>query len=62
MSSIKLMEETDVSVHIYSFFEVRAVRYDKKPDKDRQKCYMRDIVKELNVLQSSTEANRPAAQ
>ena len=30
LSSIKLMEETDVSVQIYSFLEVMAVCYDKK--------------------------------
>ena len=30
MSSIKLIEETDVSVQIYSFLEVTPVCYDKK--------------------------------
>ena len=32
------MDETDVSVQIYSFLEVTAVRYDEKPDKDGQRC------------------------
>ena len=32
--SIKLMEETDVSVEMYSFLEVMAVRCDEKPEKD----------------------------
>ena len=34
LSSIKLIEETDVSVQIYRFLEVRVVRYDEKPEKD----------------------------
>ena len=33
LSSIKLMEETDVCVQTYSFLEVTAVRYDEKPEK-----------------------------
>ena len=32
------MEETDVSVQIYSFLEVTAVRYDERPDIDGQRC------------------------
>ena len=32
------MEETDVSVQIYSFVEVTAVRYDERPDIDGQRC------------------------
>ena len=48
-SSIKLMEETDVSVykHQYSFLEATAVRYDEK---DGQRCDIRDIVTRRNVL------------
>ena len=34
LSSIKLMEETDVSVQIYSFLDVTVVRYDEKAAKD----------------------------
>ena len=37
------MKETDVSVQIYSFLEVTAVRYDEKPDKNGQRCDIRDI-------------------
>ena len=44
------MEDTDVSVQIYSFFEVTAVRSDKKPNKDRQRCDMCEIVTRMNVL------------
>ena len=36
LSSIKLMEETGVSVQTYSFLEVTAVRYDENPEKDGQ--------------------------
>ena len=36
------MEETDVSVQIYSFLEVRAVHYDEKLNKDRQRCDIHD--------------------
>ena len=50
LSSIKLMEENDVSVQIYSFLEVTAVPYDEKPDKDEQRCDIRDIVTRRNVL------------
>ena len=39
LSSIKLMEETDVAVQIYSFLKVTAVRYNEKPDKDGQTCH-----------------------
>ena len=35
LSSIKLMEETDGSVQTYCFLEVKAVRYDEKPEKDK---------------------------
>ena len=35
--SIKVMEETDVSVQVYSFLEVTAVRYDEKANKDGQR-------------------------
>ena len=43
LSSIKLMEETDVSAQTYSFLEVTAVRYDEKLDKHGQRCDFRDI-------------------
>ena len=33
LSSIKLMEETDVALQIYSFLDVMVVRYDEKPTK-----------------------------
>ena len=55
------MEETDVSVQIYSFLEVTAAHYDKKTNKDRQRCGIHDIKKEhlcltvqLNQQASST--------
>ena len=32
--SIKLIQETNVSVQIYRFLKARAVRYDEKPEKD----------------------------
>ena len=44
------MEETDVSVQLYSFLEVTAVRNDEKPDKDGRRCDIRDIVTRSNVL------------
>ena len=47
LSSIKLMEETDVSVQQYSFLEVTAVHYDEKPEKDGQRS---DIVTSRNLL------------
>ena len=50
------MEETDVSVQIYSFLEVTAVRYDEKPDKDGQRCDIRDIVTRRNVLNLKPKA------
>ena len=50
LSPIKLMEETDVPVQIYSSLEVTAVRYDEKPEKDGQRCDIRDIVTRRNVL------------
>ena len=43
---MKLMEETNVSVQIYSFLEVTVVHYDEKPNKDRQRCGIHDIKKE----------------
>ena len=58
LSSIKLMEETDVSVQTYSFLEVTAVRYDEKPLKRWTKMWYpwyRDK-KERTVLDSSTES------
>ena len=50
ISSSKLMEGNDVSVQLYSFLEVTAVPYDEKPDKDEQRCDIRDIVTRRNVL------------
>ena len=43
------MEGNDVSVQLYSFLEVTAVRYDEKFDKDGQSCDIRDIVIRRNV-------------
>ena len=60
LSSIKLMEETDVSVQIYSFLEVTAVRYDEKPEKDGQRCDIRDIVTRRNVLCLTVRLNQSA--
>ena len=54
------MEETDVSVQIYSFLEVTAVRYNEKPDKGGQRCDIRDIVTRRNVLCSTVRLNQPA--
>ena len=39
LSSVKLMEETDIAVQIFSFLKVTAVRYNEKPDKDGQTCH-----------------------
>ena len=39
------MEETHVSAQIYSFLEVTAVHYDKKPVKDGQRCDFHDTIK-----------------
>ena len=61
LSSIKLMEETDVSVQIYSFLEVTAVRYDEKPEKDVQRCDIRDIVTRRNVLCLTVRLNQSAS-
>ena len=44
------MEETDVSLQIYSFLEVTAVRYDENPDKDGQTCDLFDIMTRRNIL------------
>ena len=45
LTSIKLMEETDVSVQIYSFLEVTGIRYDEKPEK-----YRPDVISGLSVI------------
>ena len=59
LSSIKLMEEIDVSVQTYSnFLEVTAVRYDEKPEKDGQRCDIRDIVTRRNVLCLTVRLNQ----
>ena len=50
LSSIKLMEETNVSVQTNSFLEVTAVRFDEQPEKDGQRCDIRDVVTRRNVL------------
>ena len=63
LSSIKLMEETDVSVQTYSFLEVTAVRYDEnseKPKKDGQRCDFRDIVTRKNVMCLTVGLNQSA--
>ena len=60
LSLIKLMEETDVSVQTYSFLEVMVVRYDKKPEKDGQRCDTRDIVTKRNVLCLTVHLNQSA--
>ena len=44
------MEETNVSVQTNSFLEVTAVRYDEKPEKDGQRCDIRDVVTRRKVL------------
>ena len=44
----------------YSFFEETAVRYDEKPDKDRQICDMRDIVTRTNEMCLTVPLNQPA--
>ena len=54
------MEETDVSVQIYSFLEVTAVCYDEKPVKDGQRCDFRDIVIRRNELCLRVRLNQPA--
>ena len=36
---MKLMEETNVSVQIYSFLEVTAVHYDEKPKQRQTKMW-----------------------
>ena len=55
--TIKLMEETDLSVQIHSFHEVTAVRYDEKPDKDGQRRDICDIVTRRNVLKQNWQWN-----
>ena len=50
------MEETDVSLQIYTFLEVTAVCYGQKPVKDGQRCDFRDRYhdkKERSVLNQS---------
>ena len=58
LSSIKLMEETDVSAEMYSFLEVMAVRCDEKPEKDGQRCDIRDIVTRRNLLCLTVRMNQ----
>ena len=60
ISSMKLMVEADASAQIYGLFEVTAVRYDKKPVKDGQRCDFRDIVLRRNKLGLSVPLNQPA--
>ena len=60
LSSIKLMEENDVSVQTYSFLEVTAVRYDENPEKDGQRCDIRDIVTRRSVLCLTVRLNQLA--
>ena len=57
LSSMKFMEETDVSVQIYRFLEVTVVRYDEKPQKDEQRC---DIVTRRNMLCLTVRLNQSA--
>ena len=45
---------------IYSFLDVTAVRYDEKPDKEGQRCSIRDIVTRRNVLCLTVRLNQPA--
>ena len=56
------MEETNVSLHLYSFLEATAVRYDEKPDKDGR-CDIRDIeirnVPCLTTRQIESTSRRP---
>ena len=54
------MEETDVSVQIYSSLEVTAVCYDEKPEKDDQRCDIHDIVTRRNVLCLTVRLNQLA--
>ena len=56
LSSIKLMEETDVSVQTY----MTAVRYDENPEKDGQRSDIRDIVTRRNVLCLAVRLNQLA--
>ena len=58
--SIKLMEETDISVQTYSFLEVTALRYDEKPEKGGQRCDIHDIVTRRNVLCLTVRLNQSA--
>ena len=48
------MEETNISVQIYSFLEVTAVPYNEKPIKDGRRCDFHD--EERTVLDISTES------
>ena len=45
---------------IYSFLDVTAVRYDEKPDKEGQRCSIRDIVTRRNVLFLTVRLNQAA--
>ena len=56
------MEETDVSVQLYSFLEVTAVRKDEKPDKDGQRCDIRDIMttEKERTVSLTVRLNQPA--
>ena len=50
------MEETDVSVQIYTFLEVTAVCYGQKPVKDGQRCDFRDRYHDENHFVNFTGA------
>ena len=58
LSSIKLMEETNVSVQTYSFLEVTAVRYDEKPEKDGQRCDDVNDIVTIGTLSIDNEVAR----
>ena len=56
------MEESDVYVQIYSFLEVTVIRYYEKPNKDGQRCDIRDIVMRRSVLYVTVRLNQPASR
>ena len=60
LSSIKVMEETDVSVQVYSFLELTAVCYDEKANKDGHRCDFCDTVIR-KVLCLTVQVNQPAS-
>ena len=60
LSSIKVMEETDVSVQVYSFLELTAVCYDEKANKDGHRCDFCDTVIR-KVLCLTVQLNQPAS-